>query len=449
MEDKFDIFNGNLNLELSDDSERAIITIPLINSGSNKKHINWKPNVLSEIVHMFKGVVFKNDVNGTNDSSHVTKHLFSPHYDVGWTYKDERGAWFDGRTLWVRGEVTHPETIQKLKRKTSDGQREINAGSSGVILNWDHCECSICQKSPFGTCKHERGKEYNGIICDIIPLSAQAVTKVLHTALTNDPADGDAFIANAIFQDCSVKDIEEKNKGDTKMSEEDKKIEEEVTEEELNDEETTEEESVEEIETAADDGKRTIKCPKCSHAIVLSSQGMVMPAAKANTNNVPTENSFPKSKEIEPSNKANRKAMADIGGARIESADNSQIVGELKARIVSNIENHSKRLGRQMLETADMSLDNLKIVEKILVTTPSPAKESNMRFESADLSGIGAPVENTQVDKLEEFNKMSAEQRYDKYGPVNQFAMALGGKEIEIPKNSLLRLYTKNKEGAY
>ena len=131
-------------VELSDDSKRAILTIPLMHEGPNKKGLYWTPKMLREVCPMFRGVTFRYDLNGQEGSSHTVNKLSSPHFDVGWTYNNEHGAWYDDktRTLWVQGEVTHPDVIGKLQRETTDGKREVHFASMGVMV--EHAKCSIC-----------------------------------------------------------------------------------------------------------------------------------------------------------------------------------------------------------------------------------------------------------------------------------------------------------------
>lgn len=180
--------------------KRAIVRIPIITEGANSKNLLWTQETMEKVAHMFRGVPFRYDLNGQNEGSHTKDHLSSPFYDVGWTYSDERGANYDPatRTIWVQGEVTNPEVIEKLSRQTSEGKREINFASMGAMIKPEDTECSICGKRPFGTCNHERGKVYNNQTCSMIPTN---IAKALHVALTNDPADKNAEIAEAIFQD--------------------------------------------------------------------------------------------------------------------------------------------------------------------------------------------------------------------------------------------------------
>jgi hypothetical protein len=180
--------------------KRAIIRIPIISEGANSKNLLWTEETMQKVADKFRGVPFRYDLNGQNEGSHTKEHLSSPFYDVGWTYSDERGANYDPstKTIWVQGEVTNPEVIDKLSRTTSEGKREINFASMGAMIKPEDTECSICGKHPFGTCQHERGKEYNGQMCSMVPTD---IAKALHVALTNDPADKNAEIAEAIFQD--------------------------------------------------------------------------------------------------------------------------------------------------------------------------------------------------------------------------------------------------------
>ena len=184
----------------SQDIKRAIVKIPIISEGSNSKFLNWTQETMAKVAHMFRGVPFRYDINGQNEGSHTKDRLSSPYYDVGWTYSDERGAYYDPetKTVYVQGEVTHPDVVDKLMRQTTDGKREINYASMGALLNPPDTKCSMCGKTPFGSCSHQRGQQYGLETCSMVPTN---ITKALHVALTNDPADKNAVIESAIFQD--------------------------------------------------------------------------------------------------------------------------------------------------------------------------------------------------------------------------------------------------------
>jgi len=162
-----DTWTSSLNqVELADDNKRAILTVPLMHVGANSKGLYWTAELLKEIAYMFQDIPFRYDLDGQEGSSHATKKLSSPHFDVGWTYSGNEGAWYDTKTktLWVKGEVTHPQVIQKLERQTTDGKREVNYASMGVIV--DEAKCSICgtdyENGVEPKCEHERLKAYNG-----------------------------------------------------------------------------------------------------------------------------------------------------------------------------------------------------------------------------------------------------------------------------------------------
>lgn len=204
---RFDSWTSELgNIELSDDHKRAIIEIPLMHYGPNKKGLFWTVDMLKEVTPMFRGVTFRYDLNGQEGSSHTIEKLSSPHFDVGWTYSDENGAWYDEKEkiLYVKGEVTHPQVIQKLERETTDGKREVNYASMGVVV--ENAICSICG-SEYGSCEHERLKDYEDHLCYKVPTKC---SKGLHVALTNDPADGEADIKSCIFQEYGVDNMEDK-----------------------------------------------------------------------------------------------------------------------------------------------------------------------------------------------------------------------------------------------
>lgn len=185
----------------SDETKRAVITIPLMHVGANKKGLFWTASLLKEIAHLFENVTFRYDLEGQEGSSHTVNKLSSPHFDVGWTYNGEEGAWYDSKTktLWVKGEVTHPTVLEKLERSTSDGKREVNFASMGVIV--EKANCSICGNE-YGSCEHERNQQYDGETCYKVPIKC---SKALHVALTNDAADGEAEIRDCIFQELSIR----------------------------------------------------------------------------------------------------------------------------------------------------------------------------------------------------------------------------------------------------
>jgi len=200
---RFDIFTSSFNkVEIADDSSRAVITLPLMHVGPNAKGLYWTEKMLREVAPMFRGIVFKYDIQGREGSSHVLQKLSSPYSDVGWTYDGADGAWYDphNKTLWVKGEVTHPEVIEKLKRVNSKGKRELNYGSMGVMVKT--AKCSICGHDDT-ECKHERNHVYDQGTCYSVPT---AIKKALHVALTNDPADGEAEITECVFQELGADD---------------------------------------------------------------------------------------------------------------------------------------------------------------------------------------------------------------------------------------------------
>ena len=173
----------------------AHIKIPLMHVGANAKGLYWTPEVLTEIAPMFSNTTFKYDLEGKEGSSHVPDKLYSPHFDVGWTSK----AYYDkgSKTLWVEGDVTHPDVVSKLHRATPTGKRELNYASMGVLIDPDDVSCSICGKN-MTDCGHKRNELYGGKTAYAIPTR---VEKALHVALTNAPADTEAVIAEAIFQE--------------------------------------------------------------------------------------------------------------------------------------------------------------------------------------------------------------------------------------------------------
>jgi len=224
-EGRFDIFTSSFSdIEIADDNKRAILLLPLMHVGSNKKGLLWTAKMLKKIGTMFRSVPYRYDLEGQEGSSHTINKLSSPHFDVGWTYSSEEGSWYDAKTktLWTKGEVTHPDVIAKLARVTSDGKREVNYGSMGVIV--ESAICSICgSEMDSNTCEngHNRLEKYEGKTCYKVPTS---ISKALHVALTNDPADGEAEIKNVLFQEMGAEMEDKENnfqkKGNQNDSEE-------------------------------------------------------------------------------------------------------------------------------------------------------------------------------------------------------------------------------------
>jgi len=208
---RYDIFTSSFSgVEIADDQQRAILLLPLMHVGANKKGLYWTAKMLKKIGNLFRSVPFRYDLDGQEGSSHTINKLSSPHFDVGWTYSSEEGSWYDPKTkiLWTKGEITHPEVIKKLGRTTSDGKREVNYGSMGVIV--EKAICSICGAEMNGnTCEegHTRLEKYDGKTCYKVPVE---VSKALHVALTNDPADGEAEIKNVLIQEMGDS-MQEKN----------------------------------------------------------------------------------------------------------------------------------------------------------------------------------------------------------------------------------------------
>jgi hypothetical protein len=205
MSSQIDLVETSDNSPSTVPTKRAIVKYKIITCGANDKNLEWTEPTMMKVAHKFRGVPFRYDLNGGNEGSHTREKISSPFYDVGWTYSDEKGAYYDAsnKCIWVQGEITHPDVVDKLSRVTTDGKREINFASMGAMLQPNDTKCSICGKSPFGLCGHERGKSYNGKMCNMVPTD---IRKALHVALTNDPADRNASIAEAIFQDMHNED---------------------------------------------------------------------------------------------------------------------------------------------------------------------------------------------------------------------------------------------------
>jgi hypothetical protein len=177
------------------DPKYAFVKIPLMHVGANAKGLYWTEDMLRKIVPMFKDTPFKYDIDGKEGSSHVPDKLYSPHFDVGWT----SDAYYDTKekALVVEGWVTHPDVVEKLNRMAPNGKRELNYASMGVLISPEDVDCSICHKK-MTECSHKRNEKYGSQTAYAVPTQ---VEKALHVALTNAPADTEAIIAEAVFQE--------------------------------------------------------------------------------------------------------------------------------------------------------------------------------------------------------------------------------------------------------
>ena len=99
QDSRYDIFTSSFfNVELADDLKRAVLTLPLMHVGPNKKGLFWTAKMLKKIGNMFQAVPYRYDLDGQEGSSHTINKLSSPHFDVGWTYSNEEGSWYDPKT---------------------------------------------------------------------------------------------------------------------------------------------------------------------------------------------------------------------------------------------------------------------------------------------------------------------------------------------------------------
>jgi len=137
---------------------------------------------------------------------------------AGWvidTHVRENGAFYTA-------DITHPEVVAKLSRKTSTGRPEIAGVSMSCTAD---AICSVCGDNMVtGECIHIPGQYYDGNHCEIIATNAV----FQHLLLTNFPADDTPLDAVSISATLNRKpqakalsaDVEvEETKGDITMSE--------------------------------------------------------------------------------------------------------------------------------------------------------------------------------------------------------------------------------------
>ena len=213
----FEIFSSydDVMIEVAEDNQtkRVIVKYPLVKVGANKKGFYATEELLKKSVPLFQGIPFRYDIQGKEGSSHITDKLSSPHFDVGWTYKDQRGAWYDPirKSLYVKGEVTHPEVVEKLLRITTDGKSELNFASMGVKVDRDKCINTITNRNWNPDEGYKRNGLYGGQKCYIAPSELQ---RAYHVALTNDPAETEAELEEVIAADMQTEQTTQDTQSD-------------------------------------------------------------------------------------------------------------------------------------------------------------------------------------------------------------------------------------------
>lgn len=128
-----------------------------------------------------------------NVTDYVDDHNVSSLNTVGWVYDPV----FENDSVYATLEITHPQIIEKIKRKTTKGEREINFVSMGCGA--EKLICNICGEeiyydSLLCDSGHKVGREYDGLICGMIGEGIEFE----HVALTNVPADKEAKLGKEV-----------------------------------------------------------------------------------------------------------------------------------------------------------------------------------------------------------------------------------------------------------
>ena len=438
----FETFSSsNISFESAEDStKRAIISIPLMHVGPNNKNFIWKEEVLKEIAPKFRGIPFRFDLDGKTGSSHGDKkdleNMLSPYFDVGWTYKDDRGAWFDEKSgvFWVKGEVTHPDVVSKLSRATSDGSREINFGSMGVLFEPTDLKCSICGKT-YGACGHERGKDYKGKVCGAYLPDAELIKKTLPIALTNLPGDTEAKIADVILQEDLIGDTPKVSREKENLA--NKKNEEGMDKpDKVQTAECAQAPSIKDANEAILDRlgaleekvNKMVKCPKCGYDLEKKE------AVEKQTADSPTPAPEPSEKTPETSmsqgsaEKVSKEKQDDEGKklnevkmnkpdmvATADTANRDKLLGEVADLGLST--GRWKTASTAITELADLSLDGLKAVKIALGGIQKPKE----RLETADNIPEFGGAQPQLTGTAREFADMSADDRVKSFGTFGAF----------------------------
>lgn len=187
--------------------------------GMNGNKFIFTEEELEKSVHTLDRVPLVANVTDYSDD-----HNTSAVNTVGWVYEPK----FEKGSVFATLEITHPQIIEKIQRKTTKGEREINFVSMGC--NASEVICSICGSEIYldsYQCDkgHVVGQRYDGQECGMI---GKGIT-FEHVALTNVPADKEAKLGReVVMMYANKKELKIKAELD-----EEKKKEEEVKKEEV------------------------------------------------------------------------------------------------------------------------------------------------------------------------------------------------------------------------
>lgn len=203
-------FNFSNKFIASGQDKNEVLVIPrteICHVGMNGNYFVFTKEELEKSFKSLNKVPIVANVSDGDGDHDVTTVLNT----VGWVYEPV----FENDTVYATLEITHPEIINKVKRKTTKGEREVNFVSMGC--NVKVAKCSICESEIFMdtyACDsgHHVGEKYDGKVCSII---GEGIV-FEHVALTNLPADKNAKLGKeVVVMYAEKKEIENKETKET------------------------------------------------------------------------------------------------------------------------------------------------------------------------------------------------------------------------------------------
>jgi len=168
-----------------------LLKVPVAHVGTNDNFFTFTEEELEKAAESLSNKPIYINLLGQAPDDHADNSSMNT---IGWS--DE--AWYDptDKTLYSNAEVTEPTAVGKLERKDSKGRRELNF----VSMSCDAIPvCSICGED-IRDCPHERGEEYDGVLCTAIGKDIEFQNYVV----TNNPADREAEIGEVAIENASL-----------------------------------------------------------------------------------------------------------------------------------------------------------------------------------------------------------------------------------------------------
>jgi len=181
--------------------------VPLFAEGTNDNYFEFMKDDINENYKTMEGKPIVTNLTGIDNTDHATQSSLDT---CGHIYQVRLKEGEDNKLI-VYGnlEVTNPLVGEKLERRDTRGNPELNGVSMGVF---SESHCSICGGEMYeDECEngHIRGSTYEGVICT----AQSSNSEFEHLALTTMPAEKKSYFkSNQVFLVTAT--YNKNNKGD-------------------------------------------------------------------------------------------------------------------------------------------------------------------------------------------------------------------------------------------